>query len=284
MNVSVLIPCYNRAHHIGQVVRSAINQTLPPHEVIVVDDASTDDSVGVVSRLPVHLIQHEENRGPAAARNTALQAAQGDIVLYIDADAYADFRLIEVILEIYRQPPRQPLGGVGGRGIEAHIETLYDRWRALHARQDFGPKPRQNVPYLFGLCASYRRDVLSEVGGFDEFFPINAGEDADVGYRLQRAGYRLHYTPEAIVYHQHSDSKESLQRVQHNWFYWSYIAKQRTGFRPWTLYAGTLRRLFTDTGTDLLLRRDVGLVKLDLEMFRIKMNALLKATGGKPIA
>lgn len=281
MNVSALIPCYNRARHIGQVVRSLISQTHPPDEIIVVDDASTDHSVGVVSRLPVRLMRHEQNRGPAAARNTALKAAKGDIVLYVDADAYAEPHLIDVLLQVYRQPSRRPLGGVGGRGIEANIETLYDRWRALHARQDFGLKPRKNVPYLFGLCASYRRDVLSAVGGFDEFFPINAGKDADIGYRLQRAGYRLHYTPEAIIYHQHADTEESLKRVQHNWFYWSYIAKERTGFRPWTLYAGTLRRLFMDTSGDLLLRRDLGLVRLDLEMFCIKMGALLKATRRK---
>jgi GT2 family glycosyltransferase len=207
-----------------------------------------------------------------------LEHASGEIVIYIDADAYADADLIRTLKETYRRLAHIPVGGVGGRGIESNITNVYDRWRALHARQDFGPRLRCNVPYLFGLCASYKREALLGVGGFDTFFPINAGEDADVGYRLKRAGYRLCYTPDAIVYHQHADTEESLKRVQHNWFYWTYLAKERSNVQPWTLFAGTLRRLFMDSGADLVLRRDVDLVRLDLEMFVIKMRALIAAS------
>ena len=207
MRVSVLIPCYNRAQHIGQVVSCAMEQTRQPDEIIAVDDASTDESVAVLGKLPVTLLCHERNQGPAAARNTALKAASGDIVLYIDADAYADPHLIETLLQVYEQRSDNRIGGVGGRGIESNVSTVYDRWRQLHARQDFGSRPRSNVPYLFGLCASYRRDALLQVGGFDTFFPINAGEDADVGYRLRKSGYRLWYTPQAVVYHQHADDE-----------------------------------------------------------------------------
>jgi GT2 family glycosyltransferase len=187
------------------------------------------------------------------------------------------------LLQVYEQRSDNRIGGVGGRGIESNVSTVYDRWRQLHARQDFGSRPRSNVPYLFGLCASYRRDALLQVGGFDTFFPINAGEDADVGYRLRKSGYRLWYTPQAVVYHQHADDEKSLKRVQYNWFYWSYLAKQRTDLHPWTLFAGTFRRLFVDTGADLLLRRDPGLAKLDLEMFCVKMDALFTVSRRKSL-
>lgn len=271
--VSVLIPCYNRAAHIGKVIEAVQAQTHPADEIIVVDDASTDESREVVGRFPVRLICHETNQGPALARNTALQAASGDILLYIDADAYAEDNLIAVLLAAYRGADAST-GGIGGRGIECRLESLYDRWRNYHARQDFGPRARQDVPYLYGLCASFRRKALVEVGGFDPFFPVNAGEDLDLGYRLKRAGYRLDYTPDAVVYHQHSDTHDSLKRVQYRWYYWSYLAKQRTGFHPWTLYAGTLRRLLVDTLSDLVLRRDLKLARLDLEIFAIKLRAL----------
>ena len=277
-SVSVLIPCYNRANHIGQVVQAIKNQTYPPDEIIVVDDASTDNSVEVLKHLPIRLLRHEQNRGPSVARNTALKAASGDIVLYVDADAYADSRLIAVLLQAFQRFSHLSLGGIGGRGIESHICTVYDRWRALHAKQDFGLRLRDSVPYLFGLCASYNRRALLDVGGFDSFFPINAGEDADVGYRLKRAGYQLYYVPEAIVYHQHADTKESLKRVQYNWFYWTYLAKQRSKRHPWTLFAGTMRRLFMDTLADLVLRQSSELARLDLEIFRVKMAALRDAS------
>jgi len=275
--ISILIPCYNQANLIGQTVDTILKQTRPPDEIIVVDDASTDKSVEVLSKLPIRLLRHQTNQGPAVARNTALGEALGEIVIYIDADAIADHHLIESILKAYQQPTSYPLGGIGGRGIETNIRSVHDRWRAYHAKQDYGPRMHHNVPYLYGLCASYIRSTLLEVGGFDPFFPTNAGEDADLGYRLRRTGYRLHYTPDAIVYHQHSDTAETLKRVQYNWFFWSYLAKKRSRLHPWTLFIGTTRRLFTDTLADLVIRNDLDLVRLDLEIFTVKMKALIEA-------
>lgn len=275
--VSVLIPCYNQAKHIRNVVKAALDQTCPPEEIIVVDDASTDQSVDILRTLPIQLICHERNQGPAAARNTGLQAASGDIVLYIDADAYPDHHLIEVIQQAYLVPSKHSVAGVGGRGIECTIESVYDRWRTHHARQDFGSRPRDNVPYLFGLCASFRREILLSVGGFDLFFPINAGEDLDLGYRLKRGGYRLHYDPNAVVYHQHVDTEEKLKQVQYNWYFWSYLAKKRTGYYPWSLVLGTIRRLFSDTLSDLLIRHDPKLATLSYQIFLVKMKALRDA-------
>lgn len=276
-SVSVLIPCYNQAGHIRQVVSAALNQTHPPDEIVVVDDASSDGSVEILRQIPVRLICHEMNRGPAIARNTALQAASGNIVVYIDADAYADSHMIEALLSAYQWPSKGPVGGVGGRAIEVNVKSLYDRWRTIHAKQDYGLTPHRNVTYLFGLCMSFKREALVNVGGFDTFFPINAGEDLDVGYRLLKAGYRLHYTPDAFVYHQHADTEEKLKRIQYNWYYWSYLAKKRTGFHPWTLYAGTIRRLFMDTLADLIIRRDLQLSRLDLQIFKIKLAAMRDA-------
>jgi glycosyltransferase involved in cell wall biosynthesis len=276
--ISILIPCYNQARHIAHVVESACDQTHPPDEIIVVDDMSQDDSLVILRQLPVRVICHEQNQGPAVARNTALQAANGDILVYIDSDAYADRRMIEVLLGAYQDPVTRLLAGVGGRGIEEHLVTIYDRWRKLHAKQDFGQSHRDSVPYLFGLCMSYRREILAKVGGFDPSFPTSAGEDFELGYRLKRAGYTLRYTPDAIVYHQHSDdSEEKFRRIQYNWYYWGYLAKQRNRYHPWTLYAGTLRRLFTDTLSDLLLRRDARLARLDLTAFTAKISALQAA-------
>ncbi len=88
--ISVLIPSYNASKYIRKVVEYIIEQTLPASEIIVVDDASTDKSVEIVKQLPVKLICHEKNMGPANTRNTGLHAAKGDIVVFIDSDAYAD--------------------------------------------------------------------------------------------------------------------------------------------------------------------------------------------------
>ena len=278
MDVSVLIPCYNRAKHIGQVVQKVLDQTHTATEIIVVDDASEDESVAVLEKLPVHLIRHKQNQGPAAARNTALQAATGDIVLYIDADAYAAPDLISVLVDAYKENNSIiSLAGIGGQGIESNVTSLYDKWRLIHSPQTFGNHHKSRVPFLYGLCCSYKRNILQSIGGWDTFYRINAAEDADLGYRLRKAGYTLQYYPSATVYHQHSDTYTSLKRVQYNWFYWSYLAKRRNKLYPISLVYGTMRRMLFDTVTDIIFHHDPQLARLNLEICWVKILALRDA-------
>ena len=86
--VSVIIPAYNRADVLPRAIASVLNQTFTDYEIIVVDDASTDDTASVAQNAngPVHVIHHEFNRGAAAARNTGIRAASGAYVAFLDAD------------------------------------------------------------------------------------------------------------------------------------------------------------------------------------------------------
>lgn len=86
--VTAIIPAYNRSHCIGRAVKSILAQTVPPSEILVVDDASTDDLAGALAPFGarVRLIRHETNRGPSAARNTGLEAATGDLAAFLDSD------------------------------------------------------------------------------------------------------------------------------------------------------------------------------------------------------
>lgn len=281
LSISILIPCYNQEKIIKQVVQAAINQTHKADEIIVVDDGSHDNSAKIVQKLPVKLICHAQNRGLSPTRNTALSAARGEIVLFIDGDARPESNLVEIIRNEYLREANPNLAGVGGKGIEININNVYDRWRSIHARQDFGHSTRDNVPYLFGLCMSFKREIILKIGGFDPFFVNNCAEDTDVGFRLRHQGYFLRYTPNAIVYHLHNDTRETLKRNQYNWYYWGYLAKKRTKNHPCTLFAGTIRRLFMDTFSDLVIRQDLQLSQLDLIMFATKMKSLFNASRSK---
>lgn len=85
--VSVVIPCYNQAPTLARAIRSALNQTLPPSEVIVVDDGSTDGSRGVAESFGSAVIfKQQQNRGPAAARNLGVCNATGEFLGFLDAD------------------------------------------------------------------------------------------------------------------------------------------------------------------------------------------------------
>jgi hypothetical protein len=87
---SVVIPTHNRAAHLAEAIRSAWNQTYPPHEIVVVDDGSTDDTPSTVARLiqdgvPVRYLR-QANQGAAAARNHGIRAATGDWIALLDSD------------------------------------------------------------------------------------------------------------------------------------------------------------------------------------------------------
>ena len=86
--VSVIIPAYNRAHVLRRAIRSVLSQTFTDYEIIIVDDASTDDTGAVARNFdgPLRMIRHEVNRGPAAARNTGINAAIGGYVAFLDSD------------------------------------------------------------------------------------------------------------------------------------------------------------------------------------------------------
>jgi mycofactocin glycosyltransferase len=274
MRVSVAVPCYNGAAFIGRTIESLLSQTCPADQMLVVDDGSIDNSAAAIRAYPVTLVQHSHNRGLAAARNTALKAATGEVVVYVDADAPAAPDLLELLMAGYL-PPDGRLAGVGGQGLEANIQTAADRWRRAHASQGYGPRAR-DVPFLFGLCMSYSAAVLRQAGGFDEAYRTNA-EDMDLGLRLTRASYRLRYLPAARVYHQRRDDVTSLQRAIAAWYGAAYRARRRNHAHPWTLFTGTLRRSVADPISDLVVGHDPAVARLSLAMTRVKLRALWRA-------
>ena len=148
MTVTIAVPCYNGASYIGGCIEALLKQTSPADDILVVDDGSTDQSKAILSRYPVNVLTHKQNLGLSAARNTALQHASTDLIAYVDADAYADPCMLERLLAVFE---KISVSGVGGQGIEAVQETIYDRWRKLHAFQGHGNRFLPKVDFLYGL-------------------------------------------------------------------------------------------------------------------------------------
>lgn len=278
MHVTIAIPCYNGAPYLEATIQSVLAQRYPANEVLVVDDGSTDESAAIAARYPVRLISHATNQGLSAVRNSAIAEAAGDILAFIDVDALADPTWLEKLMESYVD---QGISGVGGQGIESNIQNDVDRWRQIHATQGHGERTLDKAPHLFGLNMSFRVDALRAVNGFDTNLRTNA-EDMDIGYRLNDAGYRLVYRPDARVYHQRQDTLESMRRTIYRWYYWAFVVKRKNNRNPWTLAAGTVRRLlWSDTIPDLFVRRDWELVALDFRMGFAKLRGIRDASQAK---
>jgi len=208
--ISVIIPNYNGAGFLTRCLQSLRSQTFRNVEIIVVDNASDDESVKVVQSNLCTLIQNSRNLGFAGSVNRGIRSAKGEWVAILNNDT--------------ELPPNWL--SECARGIESHAAAAFlackildfaDHTRIYSAgdcylRAGVGYRRGQELPdrpefdrecRIFsasGCAALYRRDVLLELGGFDERFFAYL-EDVDLGLRVQAAGYCGFYLPRAEVFH-----------------------------------------------------------------------------------
>lgn len=274
MRITAAVPCYNAERFIAGCIESLLAQSRPPDEILVVDDGSTDRTGQVLARLQgVRVITLAQNKGVAHARNVLLNNASGEAIVFIDADTVADPDLIRELEAYYEEGA----AGVGGRAIEAAGDSLADRWRRLHACQGHGDEFKASVDFLWGVCSSYRRQVLLEAGGFDERFRTN-GEDAEMGFRLNRVGKRLAYTPDALVHHQRTDNIISLCKMMYRWYYWGYLAMRKARGAAFRFYFKTvIKVLLRNLRIDLIEQKSPRLALLSILLSRVEHFATLRA-------
>jgi glycosyltransferase involved in cell wall biosynthesis len=213
-NVSVYIPAFNVAEFLARGIESLLTQTLPPGEILVIDDGSLDNSAEIASRYSqVTLVRHQGNKGLAAARNTALRAARHELVASIDADCVA---APTWLAELTRHLADPALVGVGGKLNEGVQNTLADRWRAVHMPQHWGDacvRPR----FLFGCNNLFRKSALLAIGGYDERMRTN-GEDTDICARLREKNGEFLYVPSAQATHLRHDTTRSILEAYWRWW------------------------------------------------------------------
>ncbi len=240
--VSVYVPCFNAERTIGACIASLLAQRLPPDEIIVIDDGSTDRTANVVKRYPnVTLIQHPKNMGLATARNTGLRESKGDLVASIDSDCAADPQWLATLVKAMFAEPK--LLGVAGCVVEIERITIADRWRARHMRQHYGLNEVENPRFLFGANTVFRREVLEKAGPYPTQLRTN-GEDLEICVRIYRtfADARLKYIPTAIVSHLRRDDLASLAKTY--WKYQTYIRWATYPKQPLSIVLQRLRRIY----------------------------------------
>lgn len=227
MNVSLYIPCYNAGKYLDQCLNSVLKQTCQIQTILVIDDGSTDDTGSIVARYPqVRLIRHPENRGLAAARNTALQNLDTEYIANLDADCVAEPDWVAQLMKSFTasdsdglmqiQTDTTKLAGVGGKLVETNTQGLANRWRITHMSQHWGDDRIQNPKWIYGSNSVFRRSALVVVKGYRESYRTNY-EDLDLSHRLYSAGYTLIYDPTAKVNHLRNDSISSILYTRWRW-------------------------------------------------------------------
>jgi len=209
--ISIIIPTWNGARHLAACFGALRRQTLPPYEIILVDNASSDDTLQIVERdyPEVNTIRLPHNRLFAGACNVGMRASCGEYVALLNNDTEADPNWLANVARTFDSHP--------DAGFVASKLRLFDQRDKLHSAGDFysarGVPGNRGVwqvdagqfdsDYVFGACGAasvYRRAMLDAVGLLDETFAFSC-EDVDLSWRAQLAGYKCAFAHTAIVYH-----------------------------------------------------------------------------------
>jgi GT2 family glycosyltransferase len=224
--ITVVVVNWNRRDLLRACLISLRQQEGVPFEVIVVDNGSADGSAEMAEReFGLRVIRNTENRGFCAANNQGIRAAGGEFIGLLNNDAEAEPGWLQALWQACRKAPDVgmaaskilvwenprvidkaghlifPDGQNRGRGSGALDRGQYDR--------------EEEVLWPDGCAALYRKEMLDQIGGFDEDF-FAYGDDAELGLRARIAGWRCIYTPAAVVRHHRGSTlgKDSTRRLE----------------------------------------------------------------------
>ncbi len=216
VKASIIVPAHNAANTIMPCIEALREQDIgEPYEIIIVDDCSADQTASLVDTADVTLIKHERRSGAAAARNSGIHAATGDILCFTDADCTPKPDWIRQILAPFSDDSIDGCKGtyathqreIVARFVQLEYEDRYDLVQNL-----------ERINFIDTYSAAYRRQIVLANDGFDEQFTFL--EDQELSFRLAARGYEMVFQPEATVYHYHSDSVRSYFRKKFTIGYW----------------------------------------------------------------
>ena len=220
ISLSVVIPTYDEPERLEAALKSLAAQDYPTQwaELIVVDDASPrfdpDGLRAAAEGFPLQLIRHETNRGRARARNRGVEAASGDIIVFLDSDMTVESDFLRAHAAAHRTHPGSVIIGniLFGDQIPDTCLSRYIDSRGVHRL-----KPDESVPFKCFVTgnSSVRREQLLQVGLFDESFTAYGGEDLELGYRLHLHGMEFRYAPRALSFHNHLRPLEQICQLMY---------------------------------------------------------------------
>lgn len=233
---SVIVPCFNGRGKIGHALAALVRQSIEPslYEIIVVDDGSTQNIAEIVTawqhKCKSHTIRYlrRERGGPAAARNTGIREAQGDMLFFTDDDCELPAVWMESHLQVYRRLP-------GVANVSGWYETFHGRLTNNAYEQCMYLIPKflsgYAVDFFEGSSTTYknrlmypgfntanfsvRKEAAIAIGLFDQRFVAAGWEDYDFSQRLMQAGFECYYLPLAVRHFKHMTLTSFLRTAVH---------------------------------------------------------------------
>lgn len=207
--VSIIVPVHNGGESFRKCLQSLNQWALERAEVIVVADGASDGSWQLAEPFGAKLIRLPETQGPARARNIGAEAAEADILFFVDADVTIHPNTVDGVIRAFQDNPE--LAALIGSYDDAPGATNFlSQYKNLfhHYTHQGG---HEEASTFWGACGAVRREIFLSLGGFDQRFRKPCIEDIELGYRLKQAGYQIrlckaiqvkhlkHWTPYSLL-------------------------------------------------------------------------------------
>ena len=217
--VSVIIVNFNGLSHLKECLDSLREQTFREFEVVLVDNASVDDSVAFVkdNYAEVIVIENHENLGYGGGNNAGLRISRGSYVALLNNDTKVDPEWLQRLVEAAQKD--ETTGMCASKIMNYYQADMFDNTGLIMYRdgiargrgrleKDIGQyDAEEEVLFPSGCAGLYRKAMLDEIGLLDADFFLYV-EDVDIGLRGRLAGWRCVYVPDAVVYHKYSATTE----------------------------------------------------------------------------
>ena len=220
--VSVIVPAYNEELVVCKTIKSLLASDYSKYEIIVVDDGSQDNTGSVVQenfgkdeRVKLFRVS---NAGKAAALNTGLTHARGEIIVALDADTLFASQTIGALAHRFYDPT---IGAIAGNAKVGNRMNIVTRWQALEyiTSQNMDRRAFASlncITVVPGAVGAWRRDLLEQAGGFAS---DTLAEDQDLTLQIRRLGYKIGYEESAIAWTEAPDRLKTLARQRFRWAY-----------------------------------------------------------------
>jgi cellulose synthase/poly-beta-1,6-N-acetylglucosamine synthase-like glycosyltransferase len=187
--ISVVVPVRNSPEELRLCLEHLAASTFASYEVIVVDDASTDETAKVAIELGARLLHLDQRQGPAEARNRGAEIARGEYLLFLDADVCAHPDTLQLVADTFAQDPGLDavFGSYDTQPTAKNVLSEYKNLFHHFVHQD----SREQATTFWSGCGAIRRTTFVKMGGFSRSYGRPCIEDIELGRRLHKAGYRI---------------------------------------------------------------------------------------------